>query len=241
MRYPDFYRIMKLMVPTGRMFLGSMLFVILHMFIGNLFLSEPGVTTVGLSALFMMAVFIMSGYARQMRFDPLCPIWDYPMTTKERVTYVYISIFVTFLGTLLFFIVVGLLIGGLVTLLGNVLVTEGESIQENIAGDLYTIGWNLLMMSWVFPLSYVEKDRNRTVLVFLGYVVFGLSNLVLGTLLTGKLFFRNDVRLLFVGQELALVLTILFVMLGILSIFFSYRAALRMHGGAHKKERVTTG
>jgi hypothetical protein len=229
MRYIRFYRVMKLMVPTGQSFLGSIGLVMAHMVVINLFMSESGVTTVGFTALFMMAVFIMSAYARQMRFDSLCPVWDYPMTSKERVTFTYLSIPVTFFTTMLVLVLFGYLIFGIASMLGSVTVTDGDVAVTNVAGDLYMIGWNLLLMSWVFPLSYVESSKKRLVLIFGGYVVFALANLVLGSLLAGELFIRDDIRLLFLDHGHAWVFMVPFVVFALVSVWVSYKVSLHMN------------
>jgi len=229
MRYIGFYRIMKLMVPTGRDFLRSILFVILYMVVVNQIWSEPGVTSIGFTVIFMMAVFIMSAYARQMRFEPSCPVWDYPLSAKERVTYSYVSVLVTFLGTLVFFLAIGLMIGGLVAAFGNITIEDGAETPTNIAGDLYALAWNIVIMAYMFPLSYVEGDKKRTVLVLVGFSVFGLFNVLLGTMLTGEFFIRSDIRSLFIGSEGALVSSILFLVAAACSMVVSYRLSLRMN------------
>lgn len=228
MRYFDYYRLLTLKKPNRMGFGYALVFIALYIVQWNILFSEPGVTGIGTGPVFLFAVFTMSVYAIQLRFEPMDPLYQYPLVAKERVKYEYMSVVFVFLATVLILILFMYLLIGLVALFGSIDMTDGKVVPANTMGDLYVVWHNLCLFAFYMPLSYLESVRKRFVLGFIVFVLSSLMHVIVLLSLTGHVE-RGDMRAAFLDSSRASIMVPVLLVFGLAALWASYRISVRMN------------
>jgi len=190
--------------------------------------SEKNITTIGPGFIIIIALIISSLFAYQIRFNTNNHIIQLPFTVKERTRYEYLVIFYTFISTTIFYILFVLVILGLVALIGDIDITDGEQVDVNYWKDLYQFSHYMFIIALFMPFSYVRESVKKYMIaagVLLTYTVFHLiiyklasGHLMLNTLITDEVIKLQ-------GHQ---ILIIIMLLLSIASIYGSYRFSLRL-------------
>ncbi|MCF7932022.1 MAG: ABC-2 transporter permease [Acholeplasmataceae bacterium] len=229
MRFFNYYRLLTITHPTKRGFGYMIIFVILYMIQWNLFFSEEDTTSIGAPILFILAVFAMSVYAYQARTEPTTPIYQFPITAKERTRYDYENVLFVFVGTIVFALLFFGSIIGLIALLGNAELTEGEETVMTILGDLFGFSHLLFVFGLVMPLSYVIDTKRRYLLGGLFVMISSVMPIIVSVSMTGKILPKLDLRTVIHEMPYSFVIIPILFVLSVISVLVSCRISERMN------------
>jgi len=229
MKYFKYYRLTTLM-NVNRKHLGfSTVFVVIYVFLTSSFFGENGSWVMGPSTFFIVSLFIMSMYAHQIRFESTNPMYQFPLTAKERTKYEYINIFVVFIGVLIFMVLFGLLILGVFALFGNVDITDGEEVTSSFWVDAYNIAHHLLIASFMMPLSYVESKKIKYILGFLSAIMISLIHIVVYFIATGSLSISTSINSEIYNLPHYQFIVMSVLILSIIALMLSYKKSVKMN------------
>lgn len=229
MKYFKYYQLTTLM-NFNRKHLGfSALFVSLYILITHIFFSEGSTWSVNPSMFFIISLFTMSYYAHQSRFDATNPMYQFPLTSKEKIKYEYISIFVIFIGLLIFMIIIGFLLLGIFTLLGTGAVTDGEEAASSVWTDLYSIAHHLFIVAFMMPLSYVESRKKKYIYGICSAVAISLINALIYIIATGGLNIDSPITSVIREIPYYQFVVIGVFVLSVASVILSYRKSVHLN------------
>ncbi len=229
MKYFKYYRLTTLM-NLNRKGLGfSAIFVVVYIFLTSAFLSENGSWTMGPSTFFIFSLFTMSFYAHQMRFESTNPMYQFPLTSREKTKYDYISVFVVFIGLSIALVLLGLVFLGIFELLGDVSITDGEEVTTNFWTDSYNIAHHLFIVALMMPLSYLESNKKKYILGFVFALMISLIHYVIYFAATGSLSILNPVTAELINLPNYQFIVIGILIISIVSTVFSYKKSVLMN------------
>jgi hypothetical protein len=229
MKYFKYYRLTTLMTLNRKHLGFSAVFVAIYIFLTSTFFGENGAWVMGPSTFFIISLFTMSMYAHQARFESTNPMYQFPLTAKERTKYEYISIFVVFIGLLIFMVLFGFLMLGIFALFGDVGFTDGEEVTSSFWTDSYNIAHHLFIVAFVMPLSYVESKRKKYIYGILSAVSILLIHMLFYGLATGGLNIDSPITSVITAIPYYQFIIIAVLVLSILSVIISYKKSVKLN------------
>lgn len=229
MRYFDYYNVLRLKNVTRKGLGFSALFIALFVIQLDLFFSDIRSIELGISFYFLLTVFITSMYAYQMKNDASSIVFQLPISAKDRVKNDYIGVIVNFLIVTVFFAVLAIII---IFVLSNLFPpTDSETNSDSIstAGGIYALAYNLLIFGLFMPLSYISAGKFRLYFGLLFYLIITILNFITTWIVTGKIFSTGDIRILIDQSPVALLISLIFLALSIVVMFFSIIKSLKLN------------
>lgn len=229
MKYFKYYKLTTLMTVNRKHLGFSAVFVAIYIFITSTFFGENGTWVMGPSTFFIFSFFIMSMYAHQIRFESTNPIYQFPLTAKERTKFEYINIFVVFIGVLIFMVLFGYLLLGIFALFENVSITDGEETTSSFWVESYNVAHHLFIVAFMMPLSYVESKRKKYIYGVLSAVSISVIHLIFYRLATGSLIVNSPVTSVITQIPYYQIIIPCILVLSILSIVVSYKKSVKLN------------
>lgn len=229
MNYFRYYRLTTLMNFNRRNLGFSAIFVGVYIFLTSTFLSESGTWTMGPSTFFIISLFTMSLYAHQMRFDSTNPMYQFPLTSRERTKYEYISVFVVFIGLTVVLILFGLVFFGIFSLFGKVNITDGEEVASNIWIDSYNIAHHFLIAALMMPLSYIESKKRKYILGVLFALIISVFHYAIYFAATGSLSLSTPVTAELIHLPYYQFIALSMLIISIISLILSYKKSVQLN------------
>jgi hypothetical protein len=207
----------------------SAVFVAIYIFLTSTFFGENGVWSLGPSTFFIISLFTMSVYAHQIRFESTNPMYQFPLTAKERTKYEYMSIFVVFIGLLIFMVLFGFLMLGIFALFGDVSITDGEEVTSSFWVDSYNIAHHLFIVAFMMPLSYVESKKIKYSFGFLSVLIISLLNIIVYFTATSSLTISTSINSEITNLPYYQFIVLSILILSIISLILSYKKSVKMN------------
>jgi hypothetical protein len=229
MNYFKYYRLTALMNLNRKSLGFSAVFVMVYIFLTSTFFNESGSWTLGPSTLFIISLFTMSLYAHQTRFDPTNPMYQFPLTSRERTKYEYMSVIVVFLGTTVVLMIFGLAIVGIFALFGHVNVTEGEEVVSSFWTDAYSMSHHFLIFALMMPLSYLESSKKKYIIGLACAMVISFIHFSVYFAATGSLSLSTPITTELVNIPYYQIVVIAFLAISVATIFMSYKKSVIMN------------
>lgn len=230
MKYFKYYRLTTLMTLNRKHLGFSAVFVAIYIFLTSTFFGENGAWVMGPSTFFIISLFIMSMYAHQIRFESTNPMYQFPLTAKERTKYEYMSIFVVFIGLLIFMVLFGFLMLGIFALFGDVSITDGEEVTSSFWVDSYNIAHHLFIVAFMMPLSYVESKKIKYSFGFLSVLIIALLNIIVYFTATSSLTISTSINSEITNLPYYQFIVLSILILSIISLILSYKKSVKMNG-----------
>ena len=222
MNYFKYYRLTTLITLNKRNLGFAFIFALLYHYLTNRLFQASDTWSMGPSLIFIVSVFIMSIYAHQMKFEPSNPIYHFPLTSKEKTRYEYISVFITFIGAQLFLILMGFIFLGIFALLGDVSITDGAETTSSFWTDAYAMSHHLLIMALMMPLAYIGSNKKRFIFGLLFVLIIFLINLSVYYIATGNLSLSTSLLAEITTISFYKPLVIGMLLISVISVFISY-------------------
>lgn len=229
MNYFRYYRLINLQIFTKKNLLFSAIFAFSFIYISNLFFNEGGSFSLTLSGVFILSVFATSMVAYQRKFEISSPIYQFPLTERDRVKYEYAMVFIIFILMYIIVLLFALTLLGIFSIFDTVNVSEEVTVESNLWVDAYSIGYHLLIFACVMPLSYIKSTQRKYMVGVLTVVVaFGL-NLIIFAFSDSGIDFSQSLSSIIFQLPYYQYWTIGFLVLSIYSIDLSFRKSLRIN------------
>jgi hypothetical protein len=229
MNYFKYYRLTTLMILNKRHLGYAFLFVIIYHYMTNKFFEGSNSWVMGPSLIFIVAVFMVSIYAHQMKFESNNPIYQFPLTIKQKTRYEYITVFVTYIAAQLFLVLIGLIFLGIFALLGDVSVTDGEEVTSSFWTDAYAVSHHLFIMALVMPLSYISSNKKKFIYGLIFAIIIFMMNAIIYLLATGNVSLSTSILLELTNISFYKPLVIGLLSLSMISVYVSYRKSVSIN------------
>lgn len=229
MNYLKYYRLTTIMTLNKRHLGYVFIFTLLYHYLTNKFFQESNSLVMGPSLIFIVAVFIISLYAHQMKFESNNPIYQFPLTIKEKTKYEYVSVFVTFIAAQLFLALFGFILLGIFALFGDVNIVDGEESFLSFWTDAYAVAHHLFIMSLVMPLSYISSNKKKFIYGTVFLLIIAMMNAAVYFVATGNLLLTTSLLLEITKISFYKPLIIGLFLLSIVSVYVSYRKSLSIN------------
>lgn len=226
-KYFHFYNLMKLTKKTKRGTGFLMLFVIINTLIYDAFFTNDDQFTLGFTFLFILTVLISSYYAFIIHSNPDNPVYDFPLTSKQRVFYLYLNAIFIFLVVAICMVIFGYLMVGLFALIGN---TQGDTVSDPfyLSGTLYSIGYLIIFFALYMPISFFKSTKQRYIYGAIASFILVIINFLVTLIISGSINFPSNIPMIMEESSLGLVVAILILTLSFLALYFSYNKSKKL-------------
>lgn len=229
MNYLKYYNILRLHLLTKKGLGFMFVFIILYIIQTDVFFTDTNEFELGYSFIILISLYVISMYAYQIRFNPTHPIYQFPISSKQRVKYDYIGVFFSFISLTVILTLFGISVVGLFVLFGTNI--EGNPVDDTftIFGTMYQTAYLFIIISIVMPLSYISSNKYRYLIGITSFIILGLVNFMVIWILSGELFISGDIKIMIDKASYGYIVAIGFFVFSILAIYQSYKISSNLN------------
>lgn len=221
-KYLRFYNLLRLTTPTKEGFLFMLTFTILNIIVYEKFISMTDMFTVGFAVIFVWTLFVSIYYTFLTHSNPTHPIYQFPITAKERVLNHYISPIFMFVVVSIGLVIFGFTMVGLFTFFGN---TDGDTVTDPfyLAGTIYSLSYLLIVYSIFMPASFILDNKKRYIGGAVGLLFLILLNYLVIYVVTGSFKLSWSLPVFMEQSSSGLIISICTFIISLIAVLASYK------------------
>lgn len=226
-QYFKFYNLLGLTTPTREGVVYMLTFTILNIVVYDKFITMTGFFTMRFAFVFIWTLFISIYYAYLTHTNPAHPIYQFPLTGKERVRNHYISPIFLSIVVSLGFVLFGFTMVGLFSLFGN---TDADTMTDPfyLEGTIYSLGYLLIIFSIYMPTSFMLDKKKRYIIGVSGLLFLTFFNYLVVLIVTGSFELSRSIPVFMEDSSVGLIVSIVVFVISLFAVFVSYKYSKRI-------------